>query len=471
MHNTTQQWKDLYNAGSPCEIRVEINGVAYTQADIVSCRVYGSTFTEPSVGNTCSRQIELKIRPKGETIPKAARIVPFIRFNTYSGTTSEWIQKGVFFIDKRSTDDDTGVLTIRGYDAMMRAQLPFKLATVDLWKTGSGISIDDYAWDVPSVVNAIAGEIGVTVDPRTNLEASMYVKPFMPDGPYSYDEATATPAVTIPYTCRQMLGYIAAMHGANWIITDAGELWLCPVVPSGYVSYEVIGTENDEAISIGGVLICTTALTGAIGETGDSVSIARSMQSFDLGDPLEPWSAVRVKRYGEVFGEAGETEYDRIKILIEGGTPQGRDLNIELPFQDTSVESGIYIMACYVAAIALGRVRGAVYCPFEARNAFIDPAAELGDMISVNGVQSVLASIDWAIATADCLYKANISAPGEQNGEMDIKYEPETTISTKRYVDSTISSRVQDAGLKIRIVSELPEDHAAQNVLWVIPDG
>ena len=92
---------------------------------------------------------------------------------------------------------------------------------------------------MPDVVADIASRMGVPVDPRTVIN----------------------PAYTVGYpndlTMREILGYIAAAHAGNFVITDAGALRLVPLYnpavdhgPGGYLV-----TEDGHPITFGGVRI------------------------------------------------------------------------------------------------------------------------------------------------------------------------------------------------------------------------
>ena len=195
--------------------------------------VKGSLFvgSKPSVGGCVSRQIDIMIKPKG-TIPRMAEIKLETRlvlkdFVTGEITsTSEWIPKGTFYIDTRQTDKVSGALIIHGYDAMLKAEQMLLTETTE----------DDWPKPMDEVVEEIAKRMGVTVDSRTVISHTMMV------------------GYPLEYTMREVLGYIAAAHCGNWIITDAGELRLITLncIPPE-TSYLV--DEDGYAITFGGVRI------------------------------------------------------------------------------------------------------------------------------------------------------------------------------------------------------------------------
>lgn len=173
----------------------------YTESQIFSIRTDTQMFgSSPEIGNAVSQEIELKmLRPIGE-IPLMAQIIPYVRACSEE-ETSEWIQQGIFYIDTReysNNEDGLDVMTIHGYDAMLRAEQPY-----------ASTSLSWPATDI-NIVREIAGKIGVQVDPRTvALMTSEYTLP-----------------LPTSYSLREILCYIAAKYLGCFIISDIGELRL-----------------------------------------------------------------------------------------------------------------------------------------------------------------------------------------------------------------------------------------------------
>jgi hypothetical protein len=180
------------------ESKVTIAGVEYSEEYIFGLSTKSALFATgaASIGGCVAKEIDLTVMPKGE-IPRMAKIVVWVR-PAADGVETDWFKKGVFYIDTRSIDKTTGLLTIHGYDAMLKAEQTY-LREGD---TGTWPRI------MSSVVGDIAGRMGVSIDSRTVLNGAFKIG-------YPGD-----------YTMREILGYVAAAHGGNWIITDAGELRL-----------------------------------------------------------------------------------------------------------------------------------------------------------------------------------------------------------------------------------------------------
>lgn len=157
----------------------------------------------PSVGDCVSAQIGIVMNKPYAEIPTRARLVPYVRL-TDGIRHSEWIQKGVFYIDTREKREDGSSIekiVIHGYDDMLKAEQDYPASTLQ-WP----------ARDI-DVVREIAAFIGVTVDPRTI--------PIIRRG-YLIQYPTG-------YSCRDVLGYIAAMYAGCFVMSDLGELRLVTI--------------------------------------------------------------------------------------------------------------------------------------------------------------------------------------------------------------------------------------------------
>lgn len=232
MHSVTDLYRTLLaDKNHRVETKLIIAGVEYGQADILanSLRIYGGLYSTFGIGNCCSRQIEFQIFQKGD-IPRQAKIQVFVRL-VVGEQASEWIPKGVFFFSTRETDRVTGVLSVHGYDAMLKAE-----------ETWLDSSYDTDTWPMPAAtaVNDIAARMGVEVDSRTALDASFPMQyPVDDDG---------------DMTMREALGRIAVANAGNWIITDEGKLLLVGLNSMPKETNYLV-TENGSAITFGGVRI------------------------------------------------------------------------------------------------------------------------------------------------------------------------------------------------------------------------
>lgn len=311
--------------------RAIIGGEEYGQDRLISCKTSRTLFSESALamGGCCAGQISLSLREAGN-IPRMAEIKVYTQL-VNGEQTSEWLPVGIYYLDTRKLDKASGVLTITGYDAMLKTeQVYMREGDMGQWPR-----------TMEEIVRDICGRIGVDVDSRTVLN----------------------PAYTIDYpndyTMREILGYIAAAHGGNWTITPTGRLRL-------------------------------VTLPEQSSET--TVHIGLNAASFDGGDPLEPISRVTVW-------------YDD-EHAFTAGDDTGRGLELDCPWATQAMVDDL-----------LSSLSGYVYRPFTAGDALLDPAAELGDGVSIAGIYSVLAQIS---TIHDALDAADIGAPGE--AELDHEY-------------------------------------------------
>ena len=89
-----------------------------------------------------------------------------------------------------------------------------------------------------------------------------------------------------------------------------------------------------------------------------------------------------------------------------------------------------------MAAYILSQTEGYVQRSYEGRNALLDPAAELGDGITVGGIYSVLAEQNLQF---DALYRADISAPDADEIDDEYPYKSPTQRQIERNMAKTRS--------------------------------
>nr|DAI38932.1 MAG TPA: tail protein [Caudoviricetes sp.] len=232
MHSVSDLWRTLLaSPGHRKEVKLVIAGVTYGEDKIVdgSLRIDGGLYSTFGIGNCCARQIDFEIYPQG-TIPRQAKIEVYMRLRLVE-QVSEWIPKGVFFFSTRKTDRITSVLSVHGYDAMLKAE--------QTWIDGS---YDGKEWPMPAltVVNDIAKRMGVSVDSRTELNAAFPVQ-------YPVDSEG-------DMTMREALSRVAVANAGNWTITDEGKLLLVGLNSMPAETHYLI-TETGSAITFGGVRI------------------------------------------------------------------------------------------------------------------------------------------------------------------------------------------------------------------------
>lgn len=264
MQQTSQLYNSLLAAGAPKEVRALIYWATNSYdvyygyddpnnsngAQIVSATTRASMLDSSlSIGNCIAKELNLVLRNFAgyHTIPRMAKIAMQFRLN--NGTQqSEWIPKGTYFIDTRD-ESYQGVLTINAFDPMLKSEQPFtKPGPQGSWPRV------DYSNNPqnPGVVNTIATAMGVEIDPRTAAILNKgyqinYPGIVLEDGVPQYSQDGAM-------SMRQVLGYIGAMYGGNWVITDDNKLRL--IVLGDIPKFQaLLIDENGNYITMGGYQI------------------------------------------------------------------------------------------------------------------------------------------------------------------------------------------------------------------------
>lgn len=227
---TSALWKTLWKTkGTTREYQFDIAGKIYGPDTEHTHSVDNGLYEKFGIGNASTAKLTLSLY--ADNIPRAATIKRYIRLK--NGTqVSEWLPKGVFFTNRRSEED--GYWTIEAFDAMRRAEQP--------WEPRQSLN---FPLSMPAAVTEFARIMGVEVDPRTSLNSA-----------YTIDYPTSDPESKTGdyYSIRQELQWIAAAHGGNWIITDAGKLLLIPLLSTPPETNYLV-TEYGDAITLGGVKI------------------------------------------------------------------------------------------------------------------------------------------------------------------------------------------------------------------------
>ena len=224
MQQTSDLYQQIWAGNHWAESKINIAGTDYGQDAIVSMSTTGGLFADDtmSIGGAVAKQIDLVLWNTPATFPRMAKMIPYYRI-TNGTQTSEWIQKGVYYIDTRSTD--SGLLTIHGYDDMLKAD--------QIWTPSSSQS---FPMAMSTAVNSIAALMGVEVDPRTQVANYTITRP------------------ELGVTARNILQYIAVASVGNWIMSDEGKLLLVRLGDIPDETYLLVDEDGD-AISFGGDFI------------------------------------------------------------------------------------------------------------------------------------------------------------------------------------------------------------------------
>ena len=138
----------------------------------------------------------------------------------------------------------------------------------------------------------------------------------------------------------------------------------------------------------------------------------------------------------------------------EAGNDTGRTMEVTCPYGTQEMANNL-----------LDQLGGYTYQPAQATDALMDPAAELGDAVTIGGVYTVLASVTTAW---DRLMTADIGAPGQDEIDSEYPYISRQT-SQINYQLATLRSQISQTSEAITLRVDGLEDQYAQ--LQVTIDG
>lgn len=372
---TSALWKAILRSGNAVrEYAFDIGGAWYGGESEVSHSVDGSLFDTFGIGNAMSATLSLSLY--AGQIPRGAVITRYVRL-TDGTRVSEWLPKGVFFANRRINDD--GFWTVEAYDAMLKADIT--------WTPRPGFS---FPCTMQGAVQDIALSMGVELDER-----NVYL-------PYTMD---AYPEGE--YMRRDALRDIAAAHGGNWFISDAGKLRLIPLI-SFPAETDYLVTELGDAILFGGTRICLSSQGGGQSGSsgGDKFYAGLDLMSCEDNGKRPPITSVTFQVDEE--------------NTVTAGTYTGLDLYAVCPYATQEMATAI-----------LAQVQGYQYQAFSAEAANIDPAMELGDAVTVGSLYGVISAIK---DNGDGY--PSLSAPGEEELEDEYPYRSATQRELSGDVDT-----------------------------------
>lgn len=180
------------------------SGYAEDMLSTVSTYAATCSTNELTVGNCISREVDIKMLRPAAQVLGLSRVSVYIRaVSSSSDEHSEWLPQGVYFLDEIQEDldeaHDLKWLNLHGFDAVLLAEQDYPAVSNLSWPA---VDID--------VVKEIAATLEVTIDSRT------------------YEIMTDANEIQYPgqYSCREVLGYIAALYAGNFTTNELGELIL-----------------------------------------------------------------------------------------------------------------------------------------------------------------------------------------------------------------------------------------------------
>lgn len=150
-------------------------------------------------------------------------------------------------------------------------------------------------------------------------------------------------------------------------------------------------------------------------------------------------------RVSDLDTNAPPARISRVNLLVDGermytaGNDTGRTIEKTCPWATQAMAERV-----------LAQVREVDYRPFSAADAMLDPAAELGDGITVGGVYSVLAR---EAVTFDGIYSSDIAAPGGDEVEDEYPYKSRARRQSDREL-ARIRSSITKTAERITLLVE-----------------
>lgn len=174
--------------------------------------------------------------------------------------------------------------------------------------------------------------------------------------------------------------------------------------------------------------------------------IRKRIVRFDSSPQFDPFSKIIVKR----------TESE----VYIAGDDTGRALTIECPWGTQRIADGLLL-----------QIRGYAYQPFSASGALVSPATELGDGITVNGLESRLYSQD---ITFNPMGASNISAPDGEEIDHEYPYLPSQDRKSQREISNiktTQSDQYSELTSRILALEEFSNNVTKKTASVATPDG
>lgn len=156
--------------------------------------------------------------------------------------------------------------------------------------------------------------------------------------------------------------------------------------------------------------------------------IGNAAKNYQDSPSFQPFSMVRI-----IVGEDDEGN----QLVYEAGEDSGRVLEVTNPWGTQQMANDM-----------LERILGYEYKPYTADGALIDPAAELGDAVTVGtGDDMVYSVINSAETTISPLMSATISARESSNIEHEYPYEDKQTREVTRKLNGLRTSFTVELGM------------------------
>ena len=175
------------------------------------------------------------------------------------------------------------------------------------------------------------------------------------------------------------------------------------------------------------------------------VNVLRRARNVEIAPLQDGYSAVRIFIGTNDDGEA---------VVYEAGDVSGNVLEIKNPFGTQAMANNI-----------LNAVRGYQYQPMDAQAALLNPAAEMGDGVTVNGVYTGMFS---RVTKFDTLMPSDIKAPTNQEIEHEFAVESPSDRQYTRFVQQVRASlKITNLAIEAEVSARTAADTQIRATLTV----
>ena len=306
--------------------------------------------------------------------PPTGDLLTWLQSNaTKQPNDTAWIPKGTFWINTREEDPLMNTVTLHCVDAMMFGEQDFIPEDSNL-PPWNDETMRTVANMCVQKINASTTGVNVVFDNPNDIQNT---------APYILN------APPVGYTVRQILSGIAAAHGGNFIITPQNHLRFIPLIP-----------------------------------TDTEVDIQTNVSNFTLSKKYEAFGQV-------VFNFESDDGSTVSALYPDVDKPNGPVIETKMLGMTNSG------YATTIAQNVYNAIKTYLYSPYKASDAILDPAMELGDGLTINGLYTVIAVLD---ETCDGLYSANIEAPSYEETDYEFVYQTKSDKNLERKLAKSTAS-------------------------------
>ena len=306
--------------------------------------------------------------------PPTGDLLTWLQSNaTKQPNDTAWIPKGTFWINTREEDPLMNTVTLHCVDAMMFGEQDFIPEDSNL-PLWNDETMRTVANMCVQKINASTTGVNVVFDNPNDIQNT---------APYILN------APPVGYTVRQVLSGIAAAHGGNFVITPQNHLRFIPLIP-----------------------------------TDTEVDIQTNVSNFTLSKKYEAFGQV-VFNFESDDGSTVSALYPNVD-KPDGPVIETKMLGMTNSGYATTIAQNVY-----------NTIKTYLYSPYKASDAILDPAMELGDGLTINGLYTVIAVLD---ETCDGLYSANIEAPSYEETDYEFVYQTKSDKNLERKLAKSTAS-------------------------------